>query len=187
MKFFESKWLALFVLVCFSSGCAVRSDQFAYAVHHGNTQAAKSFYEPGFANMKYSLTSAPGKYALPIQYAILHKDKSMAKFLLDNGSQRSFNGHNLTYYCATNNQGEMARYFASIGQGSYSDIAKAKRDLVERRRQNRIVANRTALVGLMILGAIIASSSRSSSSDHSDDYYARQTQGQINDEAALRH
>jgi len=156
MKILKSKLLALLVLVCFSSSCAVRSDQFAHAVHTGNVQGAQSFYEPGFANMKYSLTAAPGKYSLPIQYAILHKDKPMAKFLLDNGSPRILQGRNLAYYCSYNGKGEMARYFASLGEGSYSDISKAQRDLAENRRQNRIAARRTALVGLLFLGAIMS-------------------------------
>lgn len=156
MKFFKSKLLAVLVLISFSSSCAVKSHQFAHAVHKGNVQSAQSFYEPGFANMKFSLTSAPGKYSLPIQYAILQKNKPMAKFLLDNGSPKRLNGQNLAYYCSYNSKSEMARYFASIGEGSYSDIGKARRDLAEHKRQNRIAANRTALVGLAILGAIMS-------------------------------
>ena len=117
MKFFRSRLLVIFTLVCFVPSCAVKSHQFAHAVYKGNTDSARSFHEPGFARMKFSVTEAPGKYSLPIQYAILQKNKPMSKFLVDNESPTTLQGKNLAYYCSYNGKNEMADYFASIGQG----------------------------------------------------------------------
>jgi len=156
MKFFRSKLLAMFTLLCFIPSCAVKSHQFAHAVQKGNVSAASSFYEPGYAKMKFSVTSAPGEYSLPIQYAILQKNKPMAKFLVENGSPKKLQGKNLTYYCAYNGKHEMANYFASIGEGNSADISRAKRDLAENRRRNRAANRTTALVGLLFLGALMS-------------------------------
>lgn len=150
------------MLLCFLPSCAVKSHQFAHAVYKGNTDAAQSFHEPGYANLRFSVTSAPDKYSLPIQYAILQKNKPMSKFLVDNGSPTILQGKNLAYYCSYNRKDEMAHYFASIGQGSTADINLAKRDLAENERRNREAAKTTALVGLLLLGAIISATGSSS-------------------------
>jgi len=157
-KFFRSRLLALFTLIVFLPSCAVKSHQFADAVSKGELEKARLYHEPGFANLKFSLVSAPDKYALPIQYAILEKDKSMAKFLLDNGSTKTLNGKNLTYYCAYEGKHEMAQYFASIGEGSYSDISKAKNDI----RQSNRRAEAGALIALGVLAVILSNSGSAS-------------------------
>lgn len=162
---FQSKWFQVLVLVCFTSSCAVKSHQFADAVNRGNLEDARMFHEPGFEKMKFSLVEAPGKYALPIQYAILYANRAMAKFLLDNGSQNTLNGQNLTYYCSINGQSEMAHYFASIGEGSYADISRAQRDLAAKRERDRRASEMTALVGLGVLALIISSGMGSGGND----------------------
>lgn len=178
MKFFQSKLLALFTLMCFIPSCAVPSHQFAHAVHTGNVSAAKSFHQPGYAATKFSVTSAPGKYSLPIQYAILQKNKPMAKFLVENGSPRQLNGRNLAYYCSYEGKDEIAHYFASIGEGSTADIRRAKQDLTARRQQNRRASAATALIGLAFLAAIMsgAGSSGGSSVDGASQLAAEKAQ-----------
>lgn len=156
MNLWRSKVLVWLTLCCFLPGCAVKSHQFAYAVKQGNVNAAQSFHEPGYAAMKFSVTAAPGEYSLPIQYAILQKNKTMAKYLLENGSPKILQGRNLAYYCSYNGKDEMARYFAEIGEGSGEDITRAKRDLAENQRRQRQVNRTTALVGLLFLGALMS-------------------------------
>ena len=168
MKFFRSRLLVLLTLVCLLPSCAVKSHQFAHAVYKGNTDSARSFHQPGYANLKFSVTSAPGKYSLPIQYAILQANKPMAKFLLDNGSENKLNGQNLAYYCAYSKQHEMARYFASIGEGSYADISKAKCNLIAQRERNRRSSQIGGLIALGLLAAIISSSGSASNGDRSN-------------------
>lgn len=169
MKILCLKVVSVVGLLCFLSSCAVKKDQFAHAVLKGNVQAAANYHEPGFANKRFYPSEAPGKYSLPIQYAILQKNKPMAKFLLDNGSTNKLNGQNLTYYCAYNGKNEMARYFASIGAGSSSDITKAKRDLADARERRRQANARTGLIAMKFLSAIMGGgSSRSSRSSGND-------------------
>lgn len=141
----------------------MKSHQFAHAVYKGNTNAARSFYEPGYANIKFSITEAPGKYSLPIQYAILQKNKPMAKFLVDNGSPKKLGGKNLAYYCAYEGKSEMANYFASIGEGSSADIRRAKRDLADERKRSQQASAFGALIGLGLLSAFLSSGSSNSS------------------------
>ena len=164
MKFFRSKLLSLFALVCLLPSCAVRSHQFSHAVYKGNVDAARSFYQPGYANLQFSVTSAPGKYSLPIQYAILQANKPMAKFLVDNGSPKKLNGQNLAYYCAYSRQNNIADYFASIGEGSRADISRAKRDLARQAENDRKAAALGGLIALGFLAVILSSSSSSSNS-----------------------
>ena len=159
MEFFRSKWIALVALIGFLPSCAVKSHQFADAINKGDLGLAKTYFEPGYAKMEFSLASAPGKYSLPIQYAIVGKNKPLAKFLIEKGSPTTLERKNLTYYCAYNGKADMANYFASIGQGSYSDISKARRDLVQRKKQNRIDNNRTALIGLAVIAAMMRAGS----------------------------
>lgn len=166
MNFLRSRILVFFVVVCSLPSCAVKSHQFADAIYRGDVRAASLFHQPGYANMRFSISRIPGKYALPIQYAILQRNRPMAKFLLDRGSPRVLEGNSLVYYCSYYGVDEMARYFADLGEGSYSDIQRARNDLVIHRRQKRNAAAITALIGLGVLAAMMWPSGEDGSSSN---------------------
>lgn len=148
------KYALVLVLAVLMASCAVRSHQFADAVQRGDVQSAQNYFSPEFKDIEFSLVGSPDKYTVPMQYAILQKNKPMAKFLVENDVNRRLEGHNLAYYCAANNYHSMANYFVSIGEGTNADIAQAKQDIINRRHAN----NRSSLIALRILAALIIGS-----------------------------
>jgi len=138
--------IACFVIVAMLPSCASPQDQFGHAVMTGNTDAAQQFVAPRYARM--TITESNGQQSVPIQYAIVQQNREMASFLLANDCHKSIGGNNLTYYSARNGYTDMAKYFASQGEGSYGDI--------ERARQDRIQSNKNAEAGGLIMLGVLA-------------------------------
>lgn len=139
-------FIAIFVMIAMLPSCASPQDQFGYAVMKGNTQSAQQFVAPRYARM--TITESNGQKSVPIQYAIVQQNREMASFLLANDCHKSIGGNNLTYYSARNGYPEMAKYFASQGEGSFGDI--------ERARQDRIRSNKNAEAGGLIMLGVLA-------------------------------
>lgn len=129
--------------------CAIQQDQFGHAVRTNNIALAKKTVSPRFARMQIQETNE--KWSVPIQYAIVNRDREMASFLLNNDCHTSLDGQNLCYYSAANGYEDMALFFAEKNQGSHSDIAKAKSD--SRRKSQRNA--QTAMIGLGFLAVLM--------------------------------
>ena len=100
MNFF-SRYYGATVIDCLLSdiamlpGCASPQDQFGYAVMKGDTNAAQQFIAPRYARM--TITESNGQKSVPIQYAIVQRNKEMASFLLANDCHKTIGGNNLVY------------------------------------------------------------------------------------------
>lgn len=125
----------------------------------GNVAEARQYIAPRFARME--ITEMNGKHSVPIQYAIVQRNKEMASFLVSNDCHKRLNRRNLAYYSAIHGYDGMARHFVSLGEGSYSDISRAKSDLVAQRARKRRTSATTALIGLGLLSMMMAGSSGS--------------------------
>lgn len=140
--------VACLVLVAMLPSCASPQDQFGHAVMTGNTNSAKQFVAPRYARM--TITESNGQQSVPIQYAIVQQNKEMASFLLANDCHKKIGGNNLTYYSASNGYPEMAKFFASRGEGSYGDIERAR----QKRDQGSQMSNSGGLIALGLLAVL---------------------------------
>lgn len=145
--------IGILVMISMLPSCASPQDQFGYAVMKGNTEGARQFIAPRYARMQ--ITESNGQQSVPIQYAIVQNNKEMASFLLQNDCHKSIGGDNLAYYSARSGYSDMARFFASKGEGSYSDIERAKRDQA-RSNSNAAVGG---LIALVVLASLLGGSS----------------------------
>lgn len=146
------------LVIAMVPSCVSPQDQFGHAVMTGNVAAARQHVAPRYARMK--ITESNGQQSVPIQYAIVQNNKEMASFLLQNDCHKDIGGQNLTYYCARNGYSQMARYFASVGEGSFSDIDRAQRDRVRSNQQ----AAMGGLIALTVLAAMMSGSGGSGGS-----------------------
>ena len=158
MKCLKLAILAVLIASLCSSCLSSRQDQFGYAAMTGNVSSARQFHQPGYARMR--IYESNGQKSVPIQYAIVQRNREMATFLVENGCHTSINGQNLAYYCAANGYDGMARHFAGLGAGSYADINRAKQNKARAQRSS----NSGALIALGVLAMLINSSAGSASS-----------------------
>lgn len=172
--------VSLCLVGVFLSGCAVQQDQFGYAVMTGNLSTAKATLAPNYARMQ--IQESNGQYSVPIQYAIIQKDRQMADFLLENGAHTSLKGRSLAYYCGRNGYSSMGYYFAKKGYGSSSEVSKGLSDLAAAKRREAEAARRGTMIALGVLAFMMSNSG--GGGGHDDHDYTNRVIGRMQADGA---